>query len=83
VASPSYRWAAAGVWARMLPALQPPADRAGAMDWDSHFVDGTTAEGTSTLPRSERGAPRPELAIEREALRRISEVGSSPMAGNS
>ncbi len=35
------RWTAAGVWARLLAVLQRAADRAGRLDWATHFVDGT------------------------------------------
>lgn len=35
------RWSAAGVWQRVLAALQRKADRAGQLDWDTHYVDGT------------------------------------------
>ena len=35
------RWTAAGVWARVLAALQHAADRSGRLDWATHFVDGT------------------------------------------
>ena len=35
------RWTAAGVWARVLAALQRDADRAGALAWETHYVDGT------------------------------------------
>ena len=35
------RWTASGAWARLLAALQRPADRAGALDWETHYVDGT------------------------------------------
>jgi len=41
VASRFYRWVAAGVWDRVLAALQRRADLAGALDWGTHFVDGT------------------------------------------
>jgi transposase len=41
VASRFYRWVAAGVWARVLAALQRRADLAGALDWGTPFVDGT------------------------------------------
>ena len=41
VASRFYRWAAAGVWERVLAALQRRADLAGTLDWRTHFVDGT------------------------------------------
>jgi transposase len=35
------RWTAAGVWARVLAAPQRAADRAGRLDWSTHYVDGT------------------------------------------
>jgi transposase len=35
------RWTAAGVWDRVLEALQRAADRAGRLDWATHDVDGT------------------------------------------
>lgn len=35
------RWTVAGVWARVLEALQRAADRDGRLDWATHFVDGT------------------------------------------
>jgi transposase len=41
VASRFYRWAAAGVWDRILATLQRRADLAGALDWRTHYVDGT------------------------------------------
>lgn len=35
------RWTAAGIWSRVLAALQRAADRAGRLDWRTHYVDGT------------------------------------------
>lgn len=35
------RWTAAGVWDRVLEALQRDADLAGTLDWETHYVDGT------------------------------------------
>ena len=35
------RWRRAGVWDRMLAAVQQQADAAGQLDWAVHFVDGT------------------------------------------
>ena len=35
------RWTAAGVWQRVLATLQRDADRAGRLDWTTHYVDGT------------------------------------------
>ena len=35
------RWTAAGVWPRILAALQRRADSEGRLDWTTHFVDAT------------------------------------------
>lgn len=35
------RWSLAGVWQQVLEALQRDADRIGALDWSTHFIDGT------------------------------------------
>jgi transposase len=35
------RWTAAGVWARVLAALQRGADLSGKLDFETHYVDGT------------------------------------------
>ena len=42
VSSCFYRWRTAGVWERMLAALQQEAEAAGEIDWNLHDVDGTT-----------------------------------------
>lgn len=36
-----WRWTRAGVWDRMLAAVQRQADAAGQLDWETHFVDST------------------------------------------
>jgi len=41
VASRFYRWTRAGLWDRILAALQQKADQVGQIDWEVHFVDGT------------------------------------------
>src|SRR6185295_18182738 len=41
VSSRFYRWCRAGVWDRLLCALQAEADARGEIDWDLHFVDAT------------------------------------------
>ncbi len=41
VASRFYRWRKAGIWQRILEALQQRDDAAGRIDWQVHFVDGT------------------------------------------
>ena len=41
VSSRFYRWRQAGLWDRILAALQAEADARGEVDWDLHFVDAT------------------------------------------
>ena len=41
VSSRFYRWQRAGVWDRVLAALQRRADANGRLDWSLHFVDST------------------------------------------
>ena len=41
VSSRFYRWRQAGVWDRVLAALQAEAEARGEVDWDLHFVDAT------------------------------------------
>jgi transposase len=61
------RWQRAGVWARVLAALQAAADARGELDWSLHFADGTTVrahphaagapkKGAATRPSAARGA---------------------------
>ena len=61
------RWQQAGVWARVLAALQADADASGELDWGLHFVDGTTVRahphaagapktGAATRPSAAPGA---------------------------
>lgn len=42
VSSRFYRWRQAGIWPRLLQALQRLADCQGQLDWSVHFVDSTT-----------------------------------------
>jgi transposase len=41
VSSRFYRWRSAGIWQRILAALQRQADQQGRLDWSLHFVDST------------------------------------------
>jgi transposase len=41
VSSRFYRWRKAGIWDRVLAALQASADARGEVDWGLHFVDAT------------------------------------------
>lgn len=61
------RWQAAGVWEEVLRALQAAADAHGELDWDLHFLDGTSIrahphaagapkKGAPIRPSAEAGA---------------------------
>jgi transposase len=41
VATRFYRWRRAGIWDRILAALQEEGDATGELDWRLHHVDGT------------------------------------------
>lgn len=41
VASRFYRWQRAGIWQRLLEALQQQAYERGELDWEEHYVDST------------------------------------------
>jgi transposase len=41
VSSRFYRWRVAGIWQRILEALQQQADATGQINWEVHSVDGT------------------------------------------
>ena len=77
------RWRRAGVWDRMLAAVQQQADAAGALDWGVHFVDGTVirahqhAAGAKGGTRRRRrwgaaraGSPRKSISAPRAAASR-------------
>jgi transposase len=42
VSSRFYRWRKAGVWEQVLAQLQAEGDAQSELDWEVHFVDGTT-----------------------------------------
>ena len=60
VSSRFYRWRRAGIWEKVLAALQSESDQSGAIDWEVHFVDGTIirahqhAAGAKKQPRNEK-----------------------------
>jgi transposase len=56
VASRFYRWVAAGVWDGVLAALQRQADAAGALDWGTHYVDGTVIRAHQHAAGARKGA---------------------------
>src|SRR5437868_14042904 len=67
------RWTRAGVWDRLLAAVQREADAAGAIDWELHFVDGTVIRAHQHAAGAKGGTPRRRRsAAARAASRRRS-----------
>ena len=58
VSSRFYRWRAAGIWDRVLAALQRQADRDGDLDWTLHFVDGTVVRAHQHAAGAKGGTRR-------------------------
>ncbi len=57
------RWHAAGIWTRVLAALQAEADARGELDWDLHFLDGSTIRAHPQAAGAKKGAAtRPSAA---------------------
>ena len=52
------RWRLAGVWDRVLAAVQQQADAAGQLDWDVHFVDGTIIRAHQHAAGAKKGILR-------------------------
>ncbi len=53
------RWQQAGIWQRILAALQADADAAGELDWELHFVDGTVVRAHQHAAGAKGGDPAP------------------------
>jgi transposase len=65
VSSRFYRWQRAGVWDRVLSALQRRADAERRLDWSLHFVDSTVVRAHQHAAGAKRGilAPRPWVGV--------------------
>ena len=50
------RWQRAGVWDRVLAALQADGDAKGELDWELHFVDGTVVRAHQHAAGAQKGA---------------------------
>src|SRR5438477_12100416 len=59
VASRFYRWQQAGLWERVLVALQAEAQAAGTLDWDNHYVDGSVIRAHQHAAGAKKGTHRP------------------------
>jgi transposase len=60
VASRFYRWQRAGIWERLLAAVQAQADAAGHINWDVHYVDGTMIRAHQHAAGATKGPQRPK-----------------------
>ena len=58
VSSRFYRWRQAGIWDRILAALQQQADAAGQLDWTMHFVDGTSVRAHQHAAGAKKGTQK-------------------------
>jgi transposase len=54
-----YRWQRAGVWDRVLAALQADADARGELDWLLHYLDGSVARAHQHAAGAKGETPRP------------------------
>jgi transposase len=55
ISSRLYRWQRAGIWNRLLAALQRQADAQGRLDWSLHFVDSTVVRAHQHAAGAKRG----------------------------
>ena len=72
VSSRFYRWQRAGVWERVLAALQRRADVEGRLDWTLHFVDSTVVRAHQHAAGAKGGSrqPRPSDGVAAASRRR-------------
>jgi transposase len=74
------RWQRAGVWDRVLAALQAEGDARGALDWSLHFVDGTVVRAHQHAAGAKKGAAIRPSAAPAAASRPSSTSGPSGAA---
>src|SRR4051812_37931655 len=58
VSSRFYRWRRAGVWHRVLEALQALADPEGRVGWELHFLDSTVVRAHQHAAGAGKASPR-------------------------
>jgi transposase len=75
------RWQQAGVWDRLLAAVQAEADARGDVDWRQHFLDSTTVRAHQHAAGAKKGAvTRPSAAPAAASVRKST---SAPRAAAS
>jgi transposase len=71
------RWQLAGIWDRVLAALQAEADARGDLDWSLHFLDGTVIRAHPHAAGAKRGAAIRRWGRARAGFRPSSTCGRS------
>ena len=77
------RWQRAGIWDRLLAAVQAEGDAVGALDWSVHFLDGTTVRAHQHAAGAKKGAAIRRSAVPAAASRRKSTSAPSAAASQS
>ena len=77
------RWQRAGVWDRLLAAVQAEGDAVGALDWSVHFLDGTTVRAHQHAAGAKKGAAIRRSAVPAAASRRKSTSAPNGAASRS
>ena len=60
VSSRFYRWQRAGIWQRILEALQQQDHAVGQVNWDLHFIDGTVIRRHQHAAGGKKSTPQAE-----------------------
>ena len=72
------RWQAAGVWERVLRAVQAAADARGELDWTLHFVDGSVIRAHQHAAGArKKGAPKRSGAVAAASVRKSTSAASA------
>jgi transposase len=61
------RWRLAGVWDRVLAAVQSEADAEGKLDWSVHYLDGTVIRAHQHAAGAKGGTLRPRRSAAAKA----------------
>lgn len=70
VSSRFYRWRKEGIWDRIFAQVQQDADKAGDIDWEIHFVDGTSVRAHPHAAGAKRGTQKRKLSDTAKAASR-------------
>ena len=76
------RWTTAGVWDRLLAAVQRQADAGGELDWELHFVDGTVIRAHQHAAGAKGGTRRRKPSAAARAVSRPRSISASKGAAS-